>query len=172
MDKRLQKEKNLKNVLWFFLKLNLFLIPFYLVIYFDVKYEPLQILFASAIKKFLSVFGFEILQDSFILYLGPERYAVDISFDCIGWKSAYSLFALVISSPGLWKEKFAFLSKWLPLTFLINFLRVIFALIVGFVFGFRIMAPLHDYVLQPFMIVLVLSLWMLYMNRRRFIEKK
>ncbi|MBU5688445.1 MAG: archaeosortase/exosortase family protein [Candidatus Aenigmarchaeota archaeon] len=164
MGKKLSKQKDLKKVLWFFIKLNLFLIPFYAVIYFDLKYEPAQIAFATLVSFFISLIGFKVIQDGFILYLGNNNFPIDISFDCIGWKSSYSLIALVAASPGSIKKKLIFLLKWIPMMLLLNFLRVLIAIIVGFLFGFNYIMPLHDYFLQPLMIFVVLFIWMIYIN--------
>ncbi|MCS7135212.1 MAG: exosortase/archaeosortase family protein [Candidatus Aenigmarchaeota archaeon] len=164
MDKRLQKEKNLKIILWFFVKLNLLLIPFYSILYFDLKYEPLQILFAFLVGGFFQILGFEVERYDFILYLGKEKFPVEISFDCIGWKSAYSLLALVLASTGKWRDKLNFLAKWVPIMFLVNFVRVIFAIIIGFWFGFDLSIFIHDYVLQPTMIVIVLLVWLIFIS--------
>ncbi|MEM5799618.1 MAG: archaeosortase/exosortase family protein [Candidatus Aenigmatarchaeota archaeon] len=164
MGKKLPKQKDLKKVLWFFIKLNLFLLPFYIVIYFDLKYEPAQIAFAKLVAFFFNFLGFKIIQDGFILYLGNNNFPIDISFDCIGWKSSYSLIALVAALPGDLKQKMIFLLKWVPMMFLFNFLRVLSAIIVGFLFGFNYMILFHDYFLQPLMIFLVLFIWMIYIN--------
>ncbi len=164
MGKRLSKEKDLKKILWFFIKLNIFLLPFYAVIYFDLKYEPAQIIFASIIAFLINLLGFKIIQDGFILYLGERNFPIDISFDCIGWKSSYSIIALVAASPGNLGSKIKFLLKWVPLMFLLNILRVVFAISIGFLINFEVIQPFHDYFLQPLMIVLVLFVWNLYIN--------
>jgi len=171
MGKRIPKEKDLKRILWFFVKLNILFLPMYAVIYFDLKYEPAQIVFAGIINFIISILGFKIVQDGYMLYLGEKGFPIDISFDCIGWKSGYSLIALVAASPGLWKEKAKFLLKWVPVMFLLNLARVIIALLIGYFFGFSWIPIVHDYILQVAMIFLVLVVWVKYLNSsktRRF----
>jgi len=164
MGKKLPKQEDLIKVFLFLVKLNIFLLPFYAVIYFDLKYEPLQVLFASIISSFFSILGFKIVQDGFMLYLGDSSFPIDISFDCLGWKSTYSLFALVAASPGAINDKARFLLKWIPLMLLINFARVCLAIFSGFLFGFNFLTAFHDYVLQPLMIFLVLFVWKIYIS--------
>jgi exosortase/archaeosortase family protein len=167
MGKRLPKEKDLKRILWFFVKLNVLFLPMYAVIYFDLKYEPAQVFFASIVNFFTSILGFKIVQDGYMLYLGDEGFPIDISFDCIGWKSSYSLIALVLASPGSWKEKVEFLLKWVPVMLLLNLARVFLALVIGYLFGFGLIPIVHDYILQVVMILAVLLFWIIYLNNRK-----
>ena len=163
MGKRLPKEEDLKRVLLFFIKLNILFLPIYAVIYFDLKYEPVQIVFAGIVNLLISILGFKIVQDGYMLYLGDDGFPIDISFDCIGWKSSYSLIALVVASPGSWGEKFSFLLRWVPVMFLLNLARVVIALVIGYLFGFSFIPIIHDYVLQVAMILAVLFVWRIYL---------
>jgi exosortase/archaeosortase family protein len=164
MGKGLPKEKDLKEILWFFVKLNILFLPIYAVIYFDLKYEPAQVFFASIVNFFISILGFKIKQEGYMLYLGENGFPIDISFDCIGWKSSYSLIALVAASPGSWKGKASFLLKWVPVVLLLNLARVLLALVVGYLFGFGLIPTVHDYILQLAMIFAVLFVWRIYIN--------
>ncbi|MBU5690280.1 MAG: hypothetical protein QXM68_00050 [Candidatus Aenigmatarchaeota archaeon] len=172
MGKRVQKKKDLKQILIFLLKVNLLLIPFYAIIYFDLSYYPAQKLFALIIFDIIKFFGFYIKIDETMLLLGDQNYPVNISFDCIGWKSSYSLIALVIASSGIMKEKLIFLAKWLPAMVAINILRVIIAILTGFLLGFESIKIIHDYILQPAMILVVLTVWWLYAKDKIYSIKK
>jgi len=167
MGKRLPKEKDLKRILWFFVKLNILFLPMYVVIYFDLKYEPAQVFFASIVNFFISILGFKIEQDGYMLYLGERGLPIDISFDCIGWKSSYSLIALVAASPGTWKEKTGFLLKGVPAMLLLNLARVLLALTIGYFFGFDLIPVVHDYILQVAMLFAVLFAWRTYLLQKK-----
>jgi len=103
MDKRTQKKKIIIEILLFLLKFNLILIPFYLVIYLDLDFYPAQRLFANLVGNFLELLGISVEVSGIFIY--ARDLAIDISRDCIGWKGAYSLTALVLASPGKFKKK-------------------------------------------------------------------
>ena len=111
MDKWTQKKKIIKEIFGFLLKFNLLLIPFYAVIYFDVDFYLLQELFARFIGSILRLLSYPVIVSDFFIYV--EGLSIDISRDCLGWKSFYSLFALVLASPGKLKDKLRFLGVWM-----------------------------------------------------------
>jgi len=161
---RIQKEKALIETLIFFLKLNLLLLPFYAIIYFDLSYVPLQIGFAAVVNFIIKLFGLQIERMDYFLFLGEKKFPIDISFDCIGWKSCYSLLALVIASPGKSKNKINFLLKWIPILFVINLMRIIIVILFGFAFSFSFMEMIHTYVFQPLMIFIIIFVWTIFLK--------
>lgn len=172
MGKRTQKKKVLKEIAIFLIKFNVLLIPFYAIIYFDVSFYPLQIFFANMIAFFLKLFSLQVSSSDFILYLGSENFPIDISLDCIGWKSGYSLFALVFATPGKIKNKLKYMGIWIPLLVLINFFRVISSIVLGYFFGFEYIEPIHTYFWQPIMLVIVLAIWYLWLKREKIYRDK
>ncbi|MEM5878142.1 MAG: archaeosortase/exosortase family protein [Candidatus Aenigmatarchaeota archaeon] len=164
MGKRIQKKKDLKSVFLFLLKLNLFLLPFYAIIYFDVTYYPIQIAFSWVVFFLTNLIGMNVKMDGAMLYIGESNYPVYISFDCIGWKSSYSLIALVLASPGFFREKAAFIAKWVPVIIIINIARVVIAIGSGVLINFEFMKALHDYIMQPAMILIVFLIWSSYIK--------
>lgn len=172
MDTRIQKKKVLIETLLFFVKLNAFLLPFYAIIYFNWSYTPLQIVFAGIIASVIRFFGFEVFQSGFFLFLGKDSFPIDISFDCIGWKSSYSLFALLMATPGKIKQKLYFLVKWIPLLMVVNFSRVIIIILIGYAFGFGWIYPVHTYLFQPLMILIVIGIWFIWMKKEKIYRKK
>lgn len=165
MDKLAQKKEILKEVLVFLLKFNIFLVPFYLIIILDVDFYPLQIFLTRIIGNILSKFGYEIFMLGFFIYV--EGLAIDISRDCIGWKSSYSLFALVMASPGKLKEKLFFVLRWIPLLFFINILRILITIIVGIEFGIKYLDFLHRVFWQELTILIVLGVWYFWIRQNR-----
>ena len=172
MRQKLQKKKEIKEAFLFLLKFNLFLIPFYAIIFLDVDFYSVQIFIAKSIVYVLKLFGLKAFNVDFFVYLGQEGFPIDISRDCTGWKSLYSLLAIVLASPGTLKKKKDFLIRWLPVMFMINAIRVFSTIIVGFLFGFQLMDPVHS-VWQYLTIVSIIAIWYLYIRKNYFkLERK
>lgn len=171
MRKKLQKKEMIKDAFLFLLKFNLLLIPFYLIIYFDVNFYPLQTFIAKSIVFVLNIFGLDAKSFDFFVYLGQGSFIVDISRDCTGWKSFYSLLAMVIASPGVFLKKRNFLLKWLPAMVLINLIRLSSTIFMGFTFGFSLMEPYHN-AWQNLNVLLIVGIWYLYMRKNYFVSRK
>ncbi len=165
MDKRTQKKKIMKDVAFFLLKFNLLLIPFYAIIYFDVNFYSLQIQFTNFIAIILKLFGHKVSTSDFYLYIGNDNFPIDISRDCIGWKSAYSLFALVFATPGKIKDKLKFVVAWIPIMFIINILRVVGTILFGLRFGLQYLEIIHTFLWQEVMIAILLIIWYLWLRK-------
>jgi len=168
----LQKKKVVKDVLIFLIKFNLLLIPFYAIIYFDLSFYPLQAAFTNFITSILNFLGYHVSTSGFFLYLGEKQYPIDISRDCIGWKSAYSLFALVFATPGLIKDKLKFLVIWIPFLFVVNIFRVLITILVGLNFGFQYLEVIHTFLWQEIMIIALLLVWYIWLRKGNLIGKK
>jgi len=161
-----------KDVLIFLIKFNLLLIPFYAIIYFDLSFYPLQAAFTNFITSILNFLGYHVSTSGFFLYLGEKQYPIDISRDCIGWKSAYSLFALVFATPGLIKDKLKFLVIWIPFLFVVNIFRVLITILVGLNFGFQYLEVIHTFLWQEIMIIALLLVWYIWLRKGNLIGKK
>jgi exosortase/archaeosortase family protein len=172
MAKKSQKKKILKDVIVFLLKFNVLLIPFYAIIYFDVDFYPLQIAFANFLASILRLMKYRASTSGFFLFIGEEEYPIDISRDCIGWKSAYSLFALVFATPGLMKDKLKFLSVWVPVLFVVNVLRTLMTILIGLNFGFQYIEIVHTFLWQEVMIVVLILVWYIWLKKGSLIRKK
>jgi len=172
MVKRSQRKKIVKDVLLFLIKFNLLLIPFYLIIYLDLSYYPLQIALTNFMALIFKSLGYQVTTSDFLLFIGENGLPIDISRDCIGWKGMYSLFALVLATPYEMKSKLKFLSMGLPFMFLVNLLRIIITLIVGLNFGLHYMEFIHTFLWQQVMIIALISVWYLWLRRGKInIEK-
>ncbi len=167
MAGNVQKKKNLVQAAIFLLRVNIMLIPFYVIIYTNFAFLPLQIAFASLIAWMLGLFGLQTMQIDQFLYVGADKFPIDISFDCLGWKSIYSLSVLVIATPGDAKRKLNFLKIWVPALFGINIFRIISIILLGNVIGFRYVEPVHSYVWQVGIIALVIGIWYLWLKKKK-----
>jgi len=163
MGKRIQKKEIIREILFFLLKFNLLLIPFYAVIYFDVNFYSFQEWFAGFIGFMLKMLGYSPDVSGIFIYV--KDLAVDISRDCVGWKSIYSLFALVLASPGILKNKLKFLIKWVPALFLFNIFRVLTAIIIGLKLGGHYLELFHNIIWQEAVILMIVGVWYLWMKK-------
>jgi len=172
MGKKLQKKKIVKDVFIFLIKFNLLLIPFYAIIYFDLSFYPFQIAFTNFMASILKSMGYQVSTSEFFLFLGESQYPIDMSRDCIGWKSAYSLFALVFATPGLIKDKLKFLTVWIPVLFVVNIFRVLITMLVGLNFGFQHIEFIHTFLWQEVMIIALLLVWYVWLRKGNLIGRK
>lgn len=120
---RRRKRKNLLLIfLDFILTLNLLSIPFYLLLHFDVEIQFLKNVQAFLVSKLLSFSGLNsVSKENFIIVNGK---IYEVSWDSTGWKSLYTLFALIASTPILHKRKIKPLAIALLLMFLFNITRI------------------------------------------------
>ena len=107
----------------FILTLNLFSIPLYLFIYFGVELKFLKNIEALLTSKVLNFFGIDSFSEENLVITNNKVY--EISWDSTGWKSLYTFFALVFSTPIYQKRKVKFLFIGLFLLFLFNIARII-----------------------------------------------
>ena len=167
-----QKKKAVKEVFIFLIKFNILLIPFYAIIYFDVSFYILQIAFTNFIASILNLMGYQTSTSDFFLFLGESQYPIDISRDCLGWKSMYSLFALVFATSGLIKDKLKFLAVWVPVLFVVNIFRVLITMLVGLNLGFQYLEFIHTFLWQGIMIIALVLVWYVWLRRGNLIGKK
>ena len=165
MVRRTQNKKIIKDVFLFLLKFNVLLLPFYLIIILDLNFYPLQIAFTNLLAFFLKILNYRVTTSDFFLFLGKDGYPIDISRDCIGWKSTYSLFALVFASPGDTKNKLKFLGLWIPILLVLNLFRIIFTIVIGMNFGFQYMEIMHTFLWQGAIIIILMGIWAVWLRR-------
>jgi len=168
MVRRAQNKKIVKDVFLFLLKFNLLLLPFYVIIILDLNFYPVQIAFTNLLALLLKTLNYQVSTSDFFLFVGSENIPIDISRDCIGWKSTYSLFALVFASPGDKKNKLKFLGLWIPILLVVNILRVIITIIIGLNFGVQYMDFMHTILWQGGVILILIGIWVVWLKRTKF----
>jgi len=165
MVKWSQKKKIMKNVLLFLVKVNLLLIPFYLIIYLDISFYSLQTAFTGFLASILNLLGYQVKTSDYLLSIGENEFPIDISRDCLGWKGIYSLFALVLATPGEMKSKLKFLFIGIPFMFLVNILRIIMTLIIGLNAGLHYIDFIHTFIWQQAMILILIGTWYVWLKK-------
>jgi len=165
MVRRTQNKKVIKDVFLFLLKFNVLLLPFYLIIILDLNFYPLQIAFANFLAFFLKILNYDATTSDFLLFVGKNNYPIDISRDCIGWKSSYSLFALVFATPGDTKDKLKFLGLWIPVLLVINVFRIIITIVIGMSFGIQYMEIIHAFLWEVAIIIILIGIWIIWLRK-------
>jgi len=166
-DKR-ELNRKLIAVLWFLVKFNFLAIPLYLVIFMNISIPALQSSVANIVQAVLNALDYNSVVDGYIINLssGLSVVSVEINFDCIGWKSMYALFALVIATPKVfWKNKLKFLAISMPAIFVINILRIVTTIAIAMSFGLEYLEAVHNILWQEGLIVVVLGVWYFWLRK-------
>jgi exosortase/archaeosortase family protein len=161
----LQKKEVMKEVLIFLLKFNLFLIPFYAIIYFELSVHPLQTSFTNLIASILRSMNYPVKTREYYLFIGNDEFPIEISMDCLGWKSIYSLFALLFATSARTKDRLKFLAIWIPVLLLVNILRVLITLLVGLNFGIQYLEFIHTFLWQQVMVVAIVIIFYIWLRK-------
>jgi len=171
MAKRIQKKKTLNKKFLeigrFLIVLNLFLIPLYTILWLNLAYQPLQNFLAVSTAHVLQSRGFNIRVDenTIDLFLGLQLQRIQISWDSTGWKSMYTLIALVLATPVFeLGKKLAFLLYSVPTIFFLNFLRIVTTILFAINYGFEYFEFLHTLIWREGMILAVVILWFLFLK--------
>jgi exosortase/archaeosortase family protein len=107
-----------------------------------------------------------------------------IDADCIGWKSMYMFFALVLATPIREKEKLKnkikkFFPKTklkalvigIPVLFIINFFRILTTILIGYYFGISYFNVAHTILWREGLIFAVLLIWFLWLKKEKIVRK-
>lgn len=155
--------KRLTKTAWFLVKFNLLAIPMYLALFFGISFYPLQRFLTTALEKTLNAIGYVAVSDGNIMLIEGFPIPVDITWDCTGWKSMWTLTALVIATPRKNRHgKAKFLLFSLPLLFLLNFVRILTTILLSFIFGFQHLDIIHTFFWREGLIIAVITAWYLW----------
>lgn len=154
--------RKLMAAVLFLVKFNLLALPMYAVMSMDLTVQPLQSFVASSVHLLLQLLGHEsVVKESILLFSsGQSVVAADMTFDCIGWKSMYTLFALAAATPKIeWKRKLKFLAAGLPAIFAINILRIVTTIAAVISFGTVYLEIVHSILWQEGLVAVVVGIW-------------
>ncbi|HKZ45375.1 MAG TPA: exosortase/archaeosortase family protein [archaeon] len=165
--KVLERRKLLLGILWFLIKLNILVIPLYLLMAMNLSFPQFQSGLASALGSALSFLGYPTIVKDF--YIGiSSGYTVatfEINLDCTGWKSMYALTALAIATPMDQKRKLKFLAIALPFIFALNYARILTTIVLSFRYGFQYLEVVHTFLWREGLIFAVLATWYIWLRR-------
>jgi len=122
MDRRRKRKDLILIFLDFVLMLNLLSMPLYFFISFEIELEFLKNLEAFITSKILNFLGLNSKSEENFVLIDDKIY--EISWDSTGWKSLYTLFALIISTPIYNRRKIKPIIISMILLFLFNIARI------------------------------------------------
>ena len=164
-----KKQKELWQTLVFLLKIIVFSIPLYIILYF-VNLSPLQEIVAENAYFIFKTAGFYVWKNGFMLSVNDFPFF--ISEDCTGWKSMLFLTALIIAVPCVeWKKKLAGILIGIPILWIGNIARIFLIVLIGINYGFEAAELVHTYLWQLGLISLVLLIWLIWLYWVRKIFK-
>jgi exosortase/archaeosortase family protein len=166
-----KKEKTLKTVAWFLIKLNLLAIPLWVLVYLNFSLPFFQVFLTDILYGPLKFFGVDVVKNNFLLSFSVNNIikTIEIDMACTGWKSMYFLFALVLATPiQNNKKKLKFLAFGLPFIFLINFFRVLSTILIVHGFGLQYLDVVHTILWREGLIFAVLLTWFLWLRKEKY----
>ena len=122
MDRRRKRKDLILTFLDFVLMLNLLSIPLYVFISFGIELKFLKNLEAFITSKLLNLLELNSKAEENFVVIDNKIY--EISWDSTGWKSLYTLFSLIMSTPIYNRRKIKPLIIGLSLLFLFNVARI------------------------------------------------
>ena len=169
----LERRKKLLAILIFLIKLNLFVIPLYVLLWLDFSLPSLQNFLASSLASTLSFFKYPAVSKGkyIFIFLSEDSYRIipfEISMDCTGWKSMYLMVALAFSTSFNLRRNFKFLAIALPLLFSLNFLRIFSTLIIAFKLGSQYFEVIHTFLWRECMVAAVILIWYFWLRKIKY----
>ena len=145
-------------LLKFFVKMNIALIPLYLILYFDIGFFYFERITTEISGAILRWFGVLAVVDGVKITVPVENgsFAGFIDRACTGWRSMMLFLGLVIATPI--KKKLVSLF-FLPLIYVINILRIVVVFLFVHAFGPLHFELVHSILWSWSMVMVVILLW-------------
>jgi len=153
------------KLLKFFVKLNIFAIPLYVILLLNIQFYSVQLFTASAVNWLLQATGFAAMQNGIMITIpiANGTWLAVIDQDCIAWKSMLAFFALVFATDFPMKKKYVALAL-LPVIYVINLLRIWFMFFYVSVFDLAYYEIIHAVVWSWGLLLITLALWLLWIK--------
>lgn len=166
IQKLTREQKKMWNTIKFLLRLMVFSVPLYIMLWLNLSLLPLQNMIADQITWILAAFGFAVTKNNLILSVGTENpFIFFIGPDCTGWKSMLAFVALIFATMDTGKRKRLFgLVFGIPLIYLGNLFRIVLVVFIERGFGLEAALFFHDWLWQAGLIALVLCLWLVWLK--------
>jgi len=164
MKKGYEKQIQLLN---FLIRLNIFAIPLYIILIFDLSLPGLQKMIADFTYYLLALAGMNpTINDLFIsIPIKDGTWGAFINWDCTGWKSMLAFFALVMSVDRESRTKINGISLFIPIIFIINLFRIFFMFFYVKAFDLAYFEIVHAAVWSWGLIIVVLVFWVVWMKK-------
>lgn len=161
-----ERNESLLGALKFLLKLNLFAIPLYAIVLFNIQSARLTEITADIVQFLLAASGvqFERAGMMFSVPVAGGSWAAVINWDCVGWKSMLAMFALVMATDCPAGKKLRGLAILVPAMYAANLLRIMFVIWLVSAYGVSYFAAVHDALWSWGLISVILASWALWMR--------
>jgi exosortase/archaeosortase family protein len=159
-----------QRMLRFLVKLNIFAIPLYLILFFDLQWAGLQTFIAQTVHAMLNIAGIaaERVGNFIVIPMQGGQWAAFIDWDCTGWKSFLALFALVMATDFARKTKLKGLAVMIPAIFAVNLIRITFMFYYVNSFGLAYFEFVHAMIWSWGLIIAILAFWVIWLHHYRF----
>jgi len=164
------QQERMKDTMAFFLRLMVFAVPLYLIVFFADLY-PLQA--AVAHNSFVVLEGMGLSPSIQGAEMAVGNFHFFISKDSTGWKSMLFLGALVFAVPGVFlRKKLLGVLIGIPIIYLGNLGRVVGIVLTEQAYGFEAAMLVHDWLWRFGLIALVLVVWLVWFKLSRANNKR
>jgi len=159
------RRKILSRVLKFFIKLNIFAIPLYLILITTYQSAEFMQFTASASYGIMKATGIPATIDGTLIKIPLDNgsFAAYVSWDSTGWKSLLAFFALVFATDFSWRKKLYGLF-FLPIIYFINVLRIVFMFYAVHNFGAESFDFFHATLWSWGLIFTILLFWVIWLR--------
>lgn len=159
--------KKQKDLIEFIVRLNVFLIPFYIIILLDLRSVYLIDITKNTILNWLHSTSIQTtVYDSIIsVPVNNGSWGAEITWDCVGWKSMFLFFALVMATKAKIEKKAKGL-LFIPVIYVINLFRIWFMFFYVTKFDLAYFSVVHTVVWSVGLTILVIGLWYLWLTRK------
>jgi exosortase/archaeosortase family protein len=173
-NKKFKNEINYKLllVIKFLVLFNLFSIPMYIVIYFNLSSLEFQKFVAFLSSSLLNIIGYKnyLTENEVLIKVDDTIKSVYISWDSTGWKSVYAIFSLILATPMVKiSRKIYHVAIFMPTVFFINILRIITTIILSIYHNFLDFEFIHIFLWRYLLIGTIVLLWLIFLKRERII---
>jgi exosortase/archaeosortase family protein len=170
-------QKRMWNVIVFLARLLVLTVPLYLIMSFSSLLFPIQLLVASQVGWILQAMGYTVVQYSALITVSDPLsgwiFKFWIDADCTAWKSMLLAFALIFAVPRVkMKKRLYGLVLALPVIWIGNLVRITWSVLIEQSYGLETAIFVHDVLWQLGLTVIVLVVWLIWLNRIAWIKKE
>ncbi len=162
-----KKQRKLWGIFIFLARFSALAIPLHLILWLNLNSHPLQMLNADILEKLLGLTGIDFVRSniSFFLKTPTGLLNLEVSRDCIGWKSMLAISGLVfaVRKVGLEKKLKGVLAG-LCILFIGNIVRMFTTVYMAGKYGLYFFTLLHSFLWQWGLMALVLIIWVIWLN--------
>ncbi len=161
-----KRNRNQARTLNFLIRLNIFAIPLYIILFLNLQVVELQEIVANITMYFLRAAGFNPSISDLLISI-PIRngfWGAVITWDCTAWKSMLAFFALVMATDHKSRSKWKGLVIFIPLIFIVNLVRIFFMFFYVRTFDLQYYDVVHGIVWSWGLIITILAFWVVWMK--------